>query len=92
MRAVARPLVLLSAAAVLLLGVLAYFNLRTPPDSGPRPLPVADGEAEVVWLEPATTAASWEQFVAGVQQSQAAAEGLNQVASQLQELAAQYKV
>jgi methyl-accepting chemotaxis protein len=32
------------------------------------------------------------EFVAGVQQSQAAAEGLSQVASELQELAGQYKV
>jgi methyl-accepting chemotaxis protein len=32
------------------------------------------------------------EFVAGVQQSQAAAEGLNAVASELQELAGQYKV
>jgi methyl-accepting chemotaxis protein len=32
------------------------------------------------------------EFVAGVQQSQTAAEGLNQVAAELQELAAQYKV
>jgi methyl-accepting chemotaxis protein len=32
------------------------------------------------------------EFVVGVQQSQAAAEGLNSVASELQELASQYKV
>jgi methyl-accepting chemotaxis protein len=38
------------------------------------------------------TSQATTEFVAGVQQSQTAAEGLNQVAAELQELAAQYKV
>jgi methyl-accepting chemotaxis protein len=38
------------------------------------------------------TSQATNEFVAGVQQSQTAAEGLNQVASQLQELASRYKV
>jgi len=38
------------------------------------------------------TSQATTEFVAGVQQSQVAAEGLNKVASELQELAAQYKV
>ena len=38
------------------------------------------------------TSQATTEFVAAVSQSQAAAEGLNQVASQLQELASQYKV
>ncbi|HTU91738.1 MAG TPA: hypothetical protein VMF69_16765 [Gemmataceae bacterium] len=48
--------------------VLVVF--QGPPAQGrPAPLPVRDDEAEIVWLFPATSAASWERFVAAVRRT-----------------------
>jgi hypothetical protein len=73
-RALLRPTVLALLTCALVLGGIAWYYLRPPADTGPKPLPVADGEEEIVWLEPGTNAATWEQFVAAVQR---AAERLN---------------
>ena len=62
-------LLLLLVAGLAILGtILVVFN--TPPALGrPEPLAVAADDMEIVWLYPATNIASWERFVAAVQQT-----------------------
>src|SRR4051794_942502 len=40
------------------------------------PLPVPDGDQEIVWLHTTTNAGTWERFVAGVQRAAAAVPGM----------------
>jgi hypothetical protein len=51
--------------------VLVFRNSSTLP----QPLRVRDGEAEIVWLYPATSASNWERFVAAAKRSQARLQG-----------------
>jgi hypothetical protein len=61
-----RPSLLIVASTAFVVGAVAV-ALRTGPTlTRPAPLPVADGDAEVVWLYAATNPAAWERFVAAV--------------------------
>jgi hypothetical protein len=65
------PKVALLIGAVLVIGAVAYLwvqSLRRPPDPVPRPLPLEEGEEEVVWLYPATNTDAWRLFVQAVEQ------------------------
>ncbi len=62
-----RPWLLVVLSLVLVLGVAAVVLWPWAADTGPHPLPVADGEQEIVWLYSATSASSWERFVTAVQ-------------------------
>jgi hypothetical protein len=60
-------LVLLAAALSLTAGVFVFWRFGQGADSNralPRPVP--RGDQEIVWLNPATNAVSWERFVAAV--------------------------
>jgi hypothetical protein len=71
MRWLFRPSMLLAVAAAALVGAFLITwttgGLLGPSGpSAPVPLPVADGEGEIVWLYAATSSAPWERFVAGL--------------------------
>jgi hypothetical protein len=74
MRWLFRPSMLLALAAAVVVGTFlitwasGVFPSRSAP-ARPTPLPVADGDREVVWLYPATNSAAWERFVAAVRRA-----------------------
>src|SRR5262245_48603576 len=59
---------LLIVVSVALVGAAAVVFRGAPALTRPRPLPVADGDMEIVWLYPATNT-SWERFVAAVRRA-----------------------
>jgi hypothetical protein len=61
-------LIMTGLAALVIGAALVLFH--TPAAQGrPEPLPVADNDTEIAWLYPASNLASWERFVAAVQQN-----------------------
>src|SRR5579884_2665765 len=68
-RAIFRPPILIALSAAVVVGAVVVV-FQSPPALGrPTPLPVRAGEREIVWLYPATDAASWERFVAAVRRT-----------------------
>src|SRR5579884_578370 len=67
MRWLLRPWLLVVVSLALAVGAAALVLWPRAADTGPHPLPVADGEQEIVWLYSATSASSWERFVTAVQ-------------------------
>ncbi len=65
-RAIFRPSILIALSAAVVAGAVVVVFQGPPPLGRPVPLPVRPGEREIVWLYPATDAASWERFVAAV--------------------------
>ncbi len=57
-----RPVLLLALLVTLVGGAILAFR-GAPTMAHPDPLPVADGEHEIVWLYAATSASNWERFV-----------------------------
>src|SRR5690348_12265062 len=69
MKWLTRPWVMAAASAALVVGA-AVLILRSPPSQArPTPAPVAGGDREIVWLYTATSASSWERFVAAVRRA-----------------------
>jgi hypothetical protein len=74
MRWLFRPTMLLALAAAAVVGAFlitwasGVFLSRAGPVA-PTPLPVAEGDHEVVWLYPATNSTSWERFAAAVRRA-----------------------
>jgi hypothetical protein len=65
-RAIFRPSILIALSAAVVVGAVVVIFQGPPALGRPTPLPVLAGEREIVWLYPATNAASWERFVAAV--------------------------
>lgn len=64
-------LVVVSAALTVLAGTLVFWpDLDRGRESPLMPRPVPAGDQEVVWLNPATSAVSWERFVTAVRRVQ----------------------
>lgn len=61
-----RPSFLIVLSAALLVGAVVLVFQGAPALTRPVPLPVAQGDREIVWLYPATNTAAWERFVAAV--------------------------
>jgi hypothetical protein len=68
-RAVFRPSILIALSAAVVVGAVVVVFQGPPALGRPTPLPVRAGEREIVWLYPATDAASWERFVAAVRRT-----------------------
>jgi hypothetical protein len=68
-RAIFRPSILLALSAAVVVGAIVVVFQRPPGQGRPAPLPVVEGEREIVWLYPATNAAPWERFVAAVRRA-----------------------
>jgi hypothetical protein len=66
LRAIFRPSILIALSAAVVVGAVIVVFQGPPALGRPTPLPVLAGEREIVWLYPATNAASWERFVAAV--------------------------
>lgn len=66
MRFIFRPSILIALSAAVVVGAVVVVFQRPPAQGRPTPLPVGDGEREIVWLYPATNASSWQRFVAAV--------------------------
>lgn len=64
-----RPWFLIALSAAVVGGAFVVVLQRPPAQGRPAPLPVLDGEHEIVWLYPATNATSWERFVAAVRRT-----------------------
>jgi hypothetical protein len=64
-----RPTLLVALLAVIVVGAAAVVFQAAPPANRPTPLAVADGDREIAWLYPATSASNWERFVTAVRQS-----------------------
>ena len=64
-----RPSILIALSAAVVVGAVLVVFQGPPAQGRPAPLPVRDDEAEIVWLFPATSAASWERFVAAVRRT-----------------------
>src|SRR5829696_1173099 len=63
MRRLFRPAVLIGLS-LLLVAAAAFLVLSPAAEQGtPRPLAVAAGAHEIAWLQPATSAATWERLV-----------------------------
>lgn len=64
-------LVVVSAALTLLAGAVVFWpDLDRTRDGTVTPRPVPAGDQEIVWLNAATSAVSWERFVTGVRRVQ----------------------
>jgi hypothetical protein len=64
-----RPAILIALSAAVVVGALVVVFQRPPPQGRPTPLPIVEGEREIVWLYPATNATSWERFVTAVRRT-----------------------
>jgi hypothetical protein len=64
-----RPSLLIVASTAFVVGAVAVALRTGPALARPAPLPVADGDREIVWLYPATNPAAWERFVAAVRRA-----------------------
>jgi hypothetical protein len=60
---------LIVASTAFVVGAVAVALRTGPALSRPAPLPVAGGDAEIVWLYAATNPAAWERFVAAVRRA-----------------------
>src|SRR5205809_7621090 len=60
---------LVIASAVVALAALVWVMTANPHPDLPQPLPVAAGEAEIVWLGSAADAGGWERFVNAVEKA-----------------------
>jgi hypothetical protein len=69
LRAIFRPTILIALSAAVVVGAVVVVFQGPPAQGRPMPLPVLVGEREIVWLYPATDAASWERFVAAVRRT-----------------------
>jgi hypothetical protein len=69
LRALFRPSILIVLSAAVVVGAVIVVFQGPPAQGQPAPLPVLAGEREIVWLYPATEAASWERFVAAVRRT-----------------------
>jgi hypothetical protein len=69
MKWLTRPSILLAALAAVVIGAAVAIFWPQTGQLRPTPLPVAEGDHEIVWLYTATNAASWERFVAAVRRS-----------------------
>jgi len=69
LRTIFRPSILIALSAAVVVGAVIVVFQGSPAQSRPLPLPVRAGEHEIVWLYPATNAASWERFVAAVRRA-----------------------
>jgi hypothetical protein len=68
-RAFFRPSILIALSAAVVVGAVVVVFQGPLALGRPTPLPVLAGEREIVWLYPATNAASWERFVAAVRRT-----------------------
>jgi hypothetical protein len=64
-----RPYLLLALSGALVAGGAFLVFQARPAPMRPLPLPVAAGEQEIAWLYPATSASTWERFVASVRRA-----------------------
>lgn len=62
-----RPSMLVVVSAALALSAMALVFWPRPLENKAAPLPVQDGDQEIVWLYAATSPANWERFVRGVE-------------------------
>jgi hypothetical protein len=69
-------LVLLICLPVAVLATGIPLPFLDAPDAGTRPVPVADGDLELAWLNTSTNWTAWERFVSGVSRAPAAVPGL----------------
>ena len=69
MRYFFRPSILIALSAVVVVVAIVVVFQGPPAQGHPLPLPVRDDEREIVWLYPATSAASWQRFVAAVRRT-----------------------
>jgi hypothetical protein len=69
MRFIFRPSILIALSVAVVVGAVIVVFQRPPAQGRPMPLPVGDGEREIVWLYPATNASSWQRFVAAVRRT-----------------------
>jgi hypothetical protein len=70
-----RPTILIVISAAFAVGAVALvvWSLREGAAANQaQPLPLRAGDREIVWLYPATSAATWERFVAAARRAQAA--------------------
>jgi hypothetical protein len=68
MRWLFRPSVLIGVSVVLVAAAALVF--RAGPGIGrPVPLPLREGDTEIVWLYPATNTSAWERFVSAVRRA-----------------------
>jgi hypothetical protein len=59
----------LIVVSVVLVGAAAVVFRGDAPLTRPTPLPVQEGDSEIVWLYPATNTTAWERFVAAVEKT-----------------------
>jgi hypothetical protein len=68
-RAIFRPSILIALSVAVVVGAVVVVFQGPPALGRPTPLPVLADQREIVWLYPATDAASWERFVAAVRRT-----------------------
>ncbi|HEY7327532.1 MAG TPA: hypothetical protein VH592_07830 [Gemmataceae bacterium] len=68
-RAIFRPSILIALSAAVVVGAVVVVFQGPPALGRPAPVPVLAGQREIVWLYPATDAASWERFVEAVRRT-----------------------
>src|SRR5438128_9792613 len=61
-----RPSILVVVSAALALSATALVLWPRPLEDKAAPLPVQDGDQEIVWLYAATSPGPWERFIKGV--------------------------
>src|SRR2546423_1562091 len=66
MRRFLRPSSLLLLLGVLVAGAASWVYYSTLLPSRPAPLPVADEDREIAWLNSATASSNWQRFVQAV--------------------------
>src|SRR5262245_50653595 len=64
-----RPVSLFVVLGLVLLAGAYWYYLGGASQRGPKPLAVAPGEHEIVWLESASNTTGWERFLMGVQEA-----------------------
>ncbi len=69
MRHFFRPSILIALSAAVVVGAVVVVFQGPPAQGRPMPLSVLASQREIVWLYPATNAASWQRFVAAVRRT-----------------------
>jgi hypothetical protein len=69
MRRLFRPSLLGALLAIAVVGAAAVVFHAAAPVTRAMALPVAEGDCEIAWLYPATSAANWERFVTAVRRA-----------------------
>jgi hypothetical protein len=64
-----RPSLLIALSAAVVVGAVFVVFRGAAAQGRPTPMPVRAGEREIVWLYPATSAPSWQRFVAAVRRT-----------------------